>query len=242
MNHPGSPWLKEPEGIGLWEVLGCIILSKTSTSVISMTVVTMWGVQHYSHCTVTAADMQKWNPGTNTGVHEWELAWKHTYLTPPNRAFSGAVEEQTGEMTARHCQEQTAGVKTPQDSFFPALEGNTRQRPWVSTGRLGLRSVRRHNAAHSRPSPRGLELALRSLLLTVWPLFLLCSVAHLSAVQGHPVEFSPGRSFWVKKKNGWKKRTIFDTASWVLLLQSYYEREVPRTFWEKSNLDQLHGR
>lgn len=176
MNHPGSPWHKEPESIGLWEVLGCVILSKTSTSVISMTVVTMWGVQHYSHCTVTAADMQKWNPGTNTGVHEWELAWKHTYLTPPNRAFSGAVEEQTGEMTARHCQEQTAGVKTPQNSFLPALEGNTRQRPWVSTGRLGLRSVRRHNAAHSRPSPRGLELALRSLLLTVWPLFLLCSV------------------------------------------------------------------
>lgn len=123
-----------------------------------------------------------------------------------------AVEEQTGEMTPGNLRSGTwkpAGVKMPQDSFLLALEGNTRQRPWVSTGRLGLRSVRRHHAIHSWPSPRGLELAHRSLLLTVWPLFLLRSVAHLSAVQGHPVEFSPGRSFWVKKKNGWKKVSYF---------------------------------
>lgn len=179
MIHPGSPWLKEPENIGLWEVLGCIILSKTSTSAISMTVVTTWGVQHYPHYTVRAADMPKWTPGTNTGVHEWELARKHTYLTLPNSIF-GAVEEQTGEMTTRHSQEQIPGVKMPQDSFLLALEGNTRQRPWVSTGRLGLRSLRRHNAVHGQPSPRGLELAHHSLLLTVWPPFFF-TVLHVSS-------------------------------------------------------------
>ena len=48
-----------------------------------------------------AVDMQKRNPGTHTCVHEWELARKHGYLIPPNRAFSGAVEEQTGELTVR---------------------------------------------------------------------------------------------------------------------------------------------
>lgn len=37
------------------------------------------------------------------------------------------------------------------------------------------------------------------------------------------------------------KWAIFDPVSWVILIQSYYECEVPRAFWEKSNLDQLSG-